>query len=139
MITHFRILFPKGLDPYNFIHLRSDEGELRAEVLFRNIWPDQQNAFAPDADIFVGLHRPDETDIFGKVCPIPAQGLLRGEFRYTKPGLWGQHIAGWMWLGFALRYDMYADGVPWQGDQHTVFTHDQGPPFKYVAFHEPDE
>lgn len=134
MLTNFRIIFPKDEDPIKWMQFGFEGGEAIAKVLFHNIWwRDGNPAFAPDMDIHVGIEQPDAEGIFGGKQSQPARGLFRGEYRRSERNV--MH-GGFIWLVFALRYDMEEGPEEWRDDRHLVIGENANAPKVRLKFTE---
>jgi len=138
-ITHLRVIFPLGFSYRNMIKTfwSEKEGCLMGEVLHKNdYWLEDVMTpnFAPDMEVHVGVEREPEADIFGKLVPCPAQGILRGEFCAWTPLELNPRAGsgGWGWLAFRLRYDMQEGPEIWEADWAKVYTTGQAPAFYYA-------
>jgi hypothetical protein len=140
LVTHVRIIFPLGFDPKHMIKTLWDESEecLCGAVLWHNTyWQDDifTPSFAYGMEVHVGIERESERDLLGKVMPVPAQGLLRGEYLRWEPFKIGvqRGSGGWGWIVFKLRYDMDEGPETWSGEGDRVYTSGQAPEFYYAV------
>jgi hypothetical protein len=137
-VSHLRVIFPLGFDYRHMIKTfwEETEGCLMGAVLHKNeYWGDDvlTPSFAFGMDVHVGVEMPEDTDIFGKPEPVPARGIMRGEYyRWDSMTLAPERgSGGWGWLVFILRYDMQEGPETWPGDWAKAYTEGQAPAFYY--------
>lgn len=145
-LTHIRIIFPLALDYRNLIKTFWDNetGELMGAVLHYNMyWKDDvlTPAYEDGMEVLVGVERPAATDFFGTVQPVPARGLLRGEFvRWERLQVAPKEgTRGIGWIVFRLRYDMQEGPETWNENWTQVLTTMDNAPAFYYALERKDD
>jgi hypothetical protein len=138
-ISHLRIIFPLGFDYKHMIKTfwSDQEGCLMGSVLHKNdYWRDNilDPAFSYGMEVHVGVEREAERDLLGRIMPVPARGIMRGEYFSWEPYKFGPRLgsAGYGWLNFILRYDMQEGPEVWTEDWQKTYTQGQAPAFYYA-------
>lgn len=141
-VTHIKLIFPLAFDMRHAIKTFWDEENKchAGAVLHQNAyWRDDQVTpnYAPNMDVWVGVERASESNIWGEAVPCPASGILRGEYLRFDPVIKpnGSKLGGWGWLVFRLRYDMQENIEAWdlQSSGYQVYTSGQAGNFYYMA------